>query len=65
MTRIPGGTIRWFSAGETNSCDRVKCRTSSMELILDGSGRAGRPFRPGKPHVRQRLWIEYPIHNAT
>eukprot|EP00963_Diacronema_lutheri_P003954 scaffold301_cov370-Pavlova_lutheri.AAC.32 len=25
----------------------------------------GRPFRPGQPHVRRRLWIGYPIHNAT
>jgi len=36
-----------------------------MEFILYGTGRAGRPFRPGQPHVRRRLWIGYPIHNAT
>ena len=36
-----------------------------MEFILRGTGRAGRPLRPGQPHVRLRLWIEYPIHHAT
>eukprot|EP00963_Diacronema_lutheri_P002631 scaffold187_cov329-Pavlova_lutheri.AAC.1 len=40
-------------------------RTSSVEFILGGTGRAGRPLRPGQPHGRPRLWIEYPIHNAT
>ena len=44
--------------------EKVKCRTSFMEFILGGIGRAGRPLRPGLPHVRPRLWIKHLIHNV-